>query len=58
MHVSVTAVAMAIVRRMMVGYGASAIARKLSRFQEWMTFPVKESVVQKPWIRSATSAAT
>jgi hypothetical protein len=58
MHVTVTAVAIPIVRRMIVGYGASAIARKLSRFQEWITFPVKESVVQKPWTSSARSAAT
>ena len=58
MQVTVTADAISSVRRMIVGYGSFAIARKLSRFQEWITLPVKESVVQKPWIRSATSAAT
>ena len=58
MHVTVTAEAMNSVRRMIVGYGSCAIARKLSRFHEWITWPVNESVVQKLWIRSATSAAT
>ena len=58
MQVTVTAAAIAIVRRMIVGYGSSAISRKLSRVQEWMIFPVNESVVQRLWIRSATSAAT
>ena len=58
MQVTVTAAAITSVRRMIVGYGASAISRKLSRFHEWMIFPVNESVVQKPWIRSARSAAT
>ena len=58
MQVIVTAEAISSVRTMIFGYGASAIARKLSRFHEWITWPVNESVVQKPWIRSAISAAT
>ena len=36
MHVTVTADAITSVRRMIVGYGSLAIARKLSRFQEWI----------------------
>ena len=58
MHVTVTAAAIRIVRSTIVGYGASAIWRKLSRFHEWMTLPVNGSVVQRLWIRSAASAAT
>ena len=42
---TVTAAAMKTVRRMIVGYGSSAISLKLSNVHVWMTFPVKESLV-------------
>ena len=58
MHVTVTAEAMPSVRRMIVGYGGVRDRAEVVEVPRVDHLPGEGVVVQKPWIRSATSAAT